>query len=289
MNLDLILGILQIVLIATTPLVFAGIGELVTEKSGVLNLGVEGMMLVGAVSAFIILVITGSYFLAFFVSILSGIIMSGLFAFLVLFLMSNQIATVLALTIFGIGLSSMLGKQYIGTPIDGLSPWFFVIFSFLIVFLVSYFFYKTKAGLILRAVGESHNSAHALGYSVIKIRFLSILFGGSMCALAGSYISICYAPMWQEGMTAGRGWIALALVVFATWKPERVLIGAYIFGGVTILQMNLQALGLRFPGQFFSMAPYVATIIVLVLISSNKLRIKLSAPASLTIPFYKGR
>ena len=289
MNLDLILGILQIVLIATTPLVFAGIGELVTEKSGVLNLGVEGMMLVGAVSAFIILVITGSYFLAFFVSILSGIIMSGLFAFLVLFLMSNQIATGLALTIFGIGLSSMLGKQYIGTPIDGLSPWFFVIFSFLIVFLVSYFFYKTKAGLILRAVGESHNSAHALGYSVVKIRFLSILFGGSMCALAGSYISICYAPMWQEGMTAGRGWIALALVVFATWKPERVLIGAYIFGGVTILQMNLQALGLRFPGQFFSMAPYVATIIVLVLISSNKLRIKLSAPASLTIPFYKGR
>ena len=289
MNLDLILGILQIVLIATTPLVFAGIGELVTEKSGVLNLGVEGMMLVGAVSAFIILVITGSYFLAFFISILSGIIMSGLFAFLVLFLMSNQIATGLALTIFGIGLSSMLGKQYIGTPIDGLSPWFFVIFSFLIVFLVSYFFYKTKAGLILRAVGESHNSAHALGYSVIKIRFLSIIFGGSMCALAGSYISICYAPMWQEGMTAGRGWIALALVVFATWKPERVLIGAYIFGGVTILQMNLQALGLRFPGQFFSMAPYVATIIVLVLISSNKLRIKLSAPASLTIPFYKGR
>ena len=289
MNLDLILGILQIVLIATTPLVFAGIGELVTEKSGVLNLGVEGMMLVGAVSAFIILVITGSYFLAFFVSILSGIIMSGLFAFLVLFLMSNQIATGLALTIFGIGLSSMLGKQYIGTPIDGLSPWFFVVFSFFIVFLVSYFFYKTKAGLVLRAVGESHNSAHALGYSVIKIRFLSILFGGSMCALAGSYISICYAPMWQEGMTAGRGWIALALVVFATWKPERVLIGAYIFGGVTILQMNLQALGLRFPGQFFSMAPYVATIIVLVLISSNKLRIKLSAPASLTIPFYKGR
>ena len=289
MSLEVFIGVIQIILVATTPLVFAAIGELVTEKTGVLNLGVEGMMLVGAVSAFIILVITGSYFLAFFVSILSGIIMSGLFAFLVLFLMSNQIATGLALTIFGIGLSSMLGKQYIGTPIDGLSPWFFVIFSFLIVFLVSYFFYKTKAGLILRAVGESHNSAHALGYSVIKIRFLSIIFGGSMCALAGSYISICYAPMWQEGMTAGRGWIALALVVFATWKPERVLIGAYIFGGVTILQMNLQALGLRFPGQFFSMAPYVATIIVLVLISSNKLRIKLSAPASLTIPFYKGR
>ena len=289
MNLDLILGILQIVLIATTPLVFAGIGELVTEKSGVLNLGVEGMMLVGAVTAFVTLVITGSYILAFIFSILSGIIMSGLFAFLVLILLSNQVATGLALTIFGIGLSSMIGKEYIGTPIDGLTPWYFVILSFLIVFVTSYFFYKTKPGLILRAVGESHSSAHALGYSVLKIRLYSILFGGSMCALAGSYMSICYAPMWQEGMTAGRGWIALALVVFATWKPNRILIGAYIFGGVSILQMNLQAFGLRLPGQFFNMAPYLATMIVLVLISSNKLRIKLSAPASLTIPFYKGR
>ena len=289
MNIDLILGIIQIVLIATTPLVFAGIGELVTEKSGVLNLGVEGMMLVGAVSAFVTLVITGSYFLAFLVSIISGILMSGLFAFLVLVLMSNQVATGLALTIFGIGLSSVIGKSYIGTPIIGMSPWFFVIFSFIIVFLIHHFFYKTKSGLILRAVGESHNSAHALGYSVLKIRLYAIVFGGAMCALAGSYMSICYAPMWQEGMTAGRGWIALALVVFATWKPRRVLIGAYIFGGVTIIQMNLQAFGLRLPGQFFNMAPYLATMIVLVLISSNKLRIKLSAPASLTIPFYKGR
>ena len=289
MNLDLIIGIMQIVLIATTPLVFAGIGELVTEKSGVLNLGVEGMMLVGAVTAFVTLVITGSYILAFAFSILSGIFMSGLFAFLVLILMSNQVATGLALTIFGIGLSSMIGKEYIGTPIEGLTPWYLVIFSFLIVFLVSYFFYKTKPGLILRAVGESHSSAHALGYSVLKIRLYSILFGGSMCALAGSYMSICYAPMWQENMTAGRGWIALALVVFATWKPGRILIGAYIFGGVSILQMNLQAWGVSLPAQFFNMAPYLATMVVLVLISSNKLRIKLSAPASLTLPFYKGR
>ena len=289
MNIDLILGIIQIVLIATTPLVFAGIGELVTEKSGVLNLGVEGMMLVGAVSAFVTLVITGSYTLAFIISILSGILMSGLFAFLVLVLMSNQVATGLALTIFGIGLSSVIGKAYIGTPITGMSPWFFVIFSFIIVFFIHYFFYKTKSGLILRAVGESHNSALALGYSVLKIRLYALVFGGAMCALAGSYMSICYAPMWQEGMTAGRGWIALALVVFATWKPRRVLIGAYIFGGVTIIQMNLQAFGLRLPGQFFNMAPYLATMIVLVLISSNKLRIKLSAPAALTYPFYKGR
>ena len=289
MNIDLIIGIVQIILIATTPLVFAGIGELVTEKSGVLNLGVEGMMLVGAVTAFVTLVITNSYILAFIFSIISGILMSSLFAFLVLILMSNQVATGLALTIFGIGLSSMIGKNYIGTPIDGLTPWYFVILSFLIVFFVSYFFYKTKSGLILRAVGESHNSAHALGYSVLKIRLLAIIFGGSMCALAGSYMSICYAPMWQEGMTAGRGWIALALVVFATWKPGRILIGAYIFGGVTILQMNLQAFGLRLPAQFFNMAPYIATMLVLVIISSNKLRIKLSAPASLTLPFYKGR
>tara|TARA_Y100001968_G_scaffold65055_1_gene55761 strand:- start:105 stop:974 length:870 start_codon:yes stop_codon:yes gene_type:complete len=289
MDFELLYGIVKIILIATTPLVFAGIGELVTEKSGVLNLGVEGMMLVGAVTAFVTLVITGNYFLAFTFSILSGIIMSSLFAFLVLILMSNQIATGLALTIFGIGLSSMIGKNYIGTPIEGLSPWFFVIFSFVIVFFISYFFYKTKAGLILRAVGESHNSAHALGYGVLKIRFCSIIFGGAMCALAGSYMSICYAPMWQENMTAGRGWIALALVVFATWKPGRILIGAYIFGGVSILQMNFQAWGLSLPGQFFNMAPYLATLIVLVLISSNKLRVKLSAPASLTIPFFKGR
>ena len=289
MNIDLIIGIINIILIATTPLVFAAIGELVTEKTGVLNLGVEGMMLVGAVTAFVTLVITGSYFLAFLFSIISGLIMSGLFAFLVLILMSNQVATGLALTIFGIGLSSMIGKEYIGTPITGLNPYFFIILSFVIVFALSYFFNKTKMGLIFRAVGESHSSAHALGFSVIKIRLLGILFGGAMCALAGSYMSICYAPMWQENMTAGRGWIALALVVFSTWKPNRIIIGAYIFGGVSIMQMNLQAFGLSFPGQFFNMTPYLATMIVLVAISNNKLRIKLSAPASLTKPFFKGR
>ena len=289
MNIELIIGIINIVLIATTPLVFAGIGELITEKTGVLNLGVEGMMLVGAVTAFVTLVITGSYFLSFLFSIISGLVMSGLFAYLVLILMSNQVATGLALTIFGIGLSSMIGKNYIGTPIQGLNPYLFVVLSFLIVFLVGYFFYKTKLGLIFRAVGESHNSSHALGYSVIKVRLMGILFGGCMCALAGSYMSICYAPMWQENMIAGRGWIALALVVFATWKPGRILVGAYIFGGVSILQMNLQAWGVNFPGQFFNMAPYLATMLVLIIISSNRLRIKLSAPASLTIPFFKGR
>ena len=287
MNIELIIGILNIVLISTTPLVFAGIGELVTEKSGVLNLGLEGLMLVGAVTGFITLVITGNYFYSLIFSIISGVILSGIFAFLVLNLMTNQIATGLALTIFGIGLSAMLGKKFSGTPIEGLSPYYFIIISFLLVFSVSYFLSKTKSGLIVRAVGENHNSAYALGYNVIKTRYLTIIFGGVMSSLAGYYISICYAPMWQEGMTAGRGWIALALVVFATWKPWRLLVGAYIFGGVAIMQMNLQAFGVELPGQFFNMMPYIATLIVLVFISSNKVRLKLSAPSCLNIPYEK--
>ena len=289
MSIELIIGILNIVLISTTPLVFAGIGELVTEKSGVLNIGLEGLMLVGAVTGFITLVITGNYFYSLFLSIISGVILSGIFAFLVLNLMTNQIATGLALTIFGIGLSAMLGKKFGGTPIDGLNPYYFIVISFLLVFFVAYFLSKTKTGLIVRAVGENHNSAYALGYNVIKTRYLTIIFGGVMSSLAGYYISICYAPMWQEGMTAGRGWIALALVVFATWKPWRLLVGAYIFGGVAIMQMNLQAIGVKLPGQFFNMMPYLATIIVLVFISSNKLRLKLSAPSSLNIPFEKNQ
>ncbi len=287
MSIELIIGILNIVLISTTPLVFAGIGELVTEKSGVLNLGLEGLMLVGAVTGFITLVLTGNYFYSLFLSITSGVILSGIFAFLVLNLMTNQIATGLALTIFGIGLSAMLGKKFAGTPIDGLNPYYFIVISFLLVFLVGYFLSKTKSGLIVRAVGENHNSAYALGYNVIKTRYLTIIFGGVMSSLAGYYISICYAPMWQEGMTAGRGWIALALVVFATWKPWRLLVGAYIFGGVAIMQMNLQAIGVKLPGQFFNMMPYIATLIVLVFISSNKVRLKLSAPSCLNIPYEK--
>ncbi len=289
MNIELIIGILNIVLISTTPLVFAGIGELVTEKSGVLNLGLEGLMLVGAVTGFITLVLTGNYLYYLLLSVISGVILSGIFAFLVLNLMTNQIATGLALTIFGIGLSAMLGKKFSGTPIEGLNPYYFIIISFFLVFFVGYFLSKTKSGLVIRAVGENHNSAYALGYNVLKTRYLTIIFGGVMSSVAGYYISICYAPMWQEGMTAGRGWIALALVVFATWKPWRLLIGAYIFGGVAIMQMNLQAIGVKLPGQFFNMMPYLATIIVLVFISSNKLRLKLSAPASLNVPFEKNQ
>ena len=244
-------------------------------------------MLVGAVTGFITLVLTGNYFYSLFISIISGVVLSGIFAFLVLNLMTNQIATGLALTIFGIGLSAMLGKKFAGSPIDGLNPYYFIVISFLLVFLVGYFLSKTKSGLIVRAVGENHNSSYALGYNVIKTRYLTIIFGGVMSSLAGYYISICYAPMWQEGMTAGRGWIALALVVFATWKPWRLLVGAYIFGGVAIMQMNLQAIGVKLPGQFFNMMPYIATLIVLVFISSNKLRLKLSAPSCLNIPYEK--
>ena len=214
-------------------------------------------------------------------------VLSLIFAFFVLNLLTNQIATGLALTIFGIGLSAMLGKKFSGTPIDGLSPYYFIIGSFLLVILVHHILYKTRIGLIVRSVGENHHSSFALGYDVIKTRYLTIMFGGVMSSLAGFYISICYAPMWQEGMTAGRGWIALALVVFATWKPYRLLVGAYIFGGVAIMQMNLQAFGVKLPGQIFTMMPYVATLIVLVFISSNKLRLKLSAPSSLNIPFEK--
>ena len=216
MSIELIIGILNIVLISTTPLVFAGIGELVTEKSGVLNLGLEGLMLVGAVTGFITLVLTGNYFYSLFLSIISGVILSGIFAFLVLNLMTNQIATGLALTIFGIGLSAMLGKKFAGTPIDGLNPYYFIVISFLLVFLVGYFLSKTKSGLIVRAVGENHNSAYALGYNVIKTRYLTIIFGGVMSSLAGYYISICYAPMWQEGMTAGRGSVSYTHLTLPT-------------------------------------------------------------------------
>ena len=198
MNIDLIIGILNIVLISTTPLVFAGIGELVTEKSGVLNLGLEGLMLMGAVSGFIVLVLTGNYFFSFFASIISGMILSLIFAFFVLNLLTNQIATGLALTIFGIGLSAMLGKKFSGIPINGLSPYYFIIGSFLLVILVHHILYKTRIGLIVRSVGENHHSAFALGYDVIKTRYLTIMFGGVMSSLAGFYISICYAPMYDR-------------------------------------------------------------------------------------------
>jgi len=295
---DWVVPIILTVITAATPLVFAGIGELVTEKSGVLNLGVEGMMLVGAVSGFITALVTGNYFLAVGAAALAGAIMAFLFGVLTLSLMANQVATGLALTLFGVGLSALMGQEFVGEPIAALSklnitglsdlpfigPIIFgqdvlVYLSFAMVALVSWFLYKTKAGLILRAVGDSHDAAHSIGYPVIAIRYLAVMFGGAMSGMGGAYLSLAYTPMWAENMTAGRGWIALALIVFATWKPGLVLVGAYMFGGITILQLHAQAAGLNVPSQVLSMLPYLATILVLVLISKDESRIRKHAPA----------
>ena len=285
---------------AATPLLFAALGELITEKAGVLNLGVEGMMLAGAVTAFATATGTGSLFAGIVAGALAGTVLSLLFGFLTLSLVANQVATGLALTIFGIGLSALLGQGYVGTPLEALSklhipgisdipiigPVVFgqdilVYLSFVMVGAVIWFLYHTRAGLVLRAVGESHDAAHAIGYPVIVIRYLAVAFGGAMAGVGGAYLSLAYTPMWIENMTAGRGWIALALVVFATWRPGRVLFGAYLFGGVTILQLHVQGIGLDIPSQLLSMLPYLATILVLVLISRDQMLIRLNAPADI--------
>ncbi|MZR31334.1 ABC transporter permease [Sneathiella litorea] len=295
---DWLVPVFLTVITAATPLVFAALGELVTEKSGVLNLGVEGMMLVGAVSGFITVLATGNYFLAVGAAALAGAIMAFLFGILTLSLMANQVATGLALTLFGVGLSALMGQDFVGEPVAALTklniaglsdipfigPILFgqdalVYFSFIMVAVVSWFLYKTKAGLVLRAVGDSHNAAHSIGYPVIAIRYMAVMFGGAMSGIGGAYLSLAYTPMWAENMTAGRGWIALALIVFATWKPGLVLVGAYMFGGITILQLHAQAAGLNVPSQVLSMLPYLATIIVLVLISKDESRIRKHAPA----------
>lgn len=302
MSLDagMLAAVVVTVIGAATPLLFAAIGELVVEKSGVLNLGIEGMMLVGAVCAFAAVAATGSYVVGIAAAILAGAAMALLFAFLTLTLLSNQVATGLALTMFGIGLSALFGRDYVGSPVDrlpqldvpGLSDLpllgpllfahdFLVYLSMAMVMAVSWFLYRTRAGLVLRATGENHDAAHAIGYPVVAIRYLSVLFGGAMCGLAGAYLSLSYTPMWAENMTAGRGWIALALVVFATWKPGRAMLGAYLFGAVTILQLHVQGAGVDVPSQVMSMLPYLATILVLVLISRDSVRIRLNAPACL--------
>ncbi|THB73156.1 MAG: ABC transporter permease [Desulfobulbaceae bacterium] len=296
------------IITAATPLLFAALGEMVTEKSGVLNLGVEGMMIMGAILGFVAVHFTDSVTVALLVSILAGSAMAALFGLLVLKFHASQVPTGLALTIFGIGLSALIGQSMVGIAYDGLPklslpvlsslPFigdvFFrhdilVYLSLIMVFVIYYFLNKTRAGLILRAVGDSHDAAHAMGYPVVKIRFLAILFGGGMAGLGGAYLSLAYSPLWVEQMTAGRGWIALALVVFASWRPGRVLLGAYLFGGITILQLHAQALGIGVPSQVMSMLPYLATIIVLVIISSDPGKIRLNAPASLGRPFHPSR
>mgnify|MGYP003339315645 FL=1 len=296
------------VILSSIPIMLAATGELVVERSGVLNLGVEGMMLMGAVIASITVITTGSLFLAVIFGALSGLLTSIVFGFFALVLATNQVATGLALTIFGTGLSGLIGAEYVGKAIQRLEalnipilsnipylgPVLFshnilVYFSFIIVFIVGWFLLKTKSGLVLRAVGNNHDSAHALGYSVVFIRFCSVMFGGLMAGLGGAFLPLVLTPHWAEGMTAGKGWIALALVVFASWRPLRIPIGALLFSGITVMQLVGQARGWAMPSQFLSMLPYLATIAVLVIISRNKEFSIINAPASLGKLFIAGK
>ncbi|MFW2587976.1 ABC transporter permease [Sagittula sp. SSi028] len=290
------------IMVSATPILFAAIGEMVVEKSGVLNLGVEGMMITGAVIGFAIAINTGSPLLGFVGAACASAVLSLSFGLLTQFLLSNQVATGLGLTLVGLGLSSLIGKPYEGMksptlpkldlgPLSDLPVVGRMLFSHDVMVYVSLvlvaatwaFLKYTRAGLILRAVGESHDSAHALGYKVVRIRLAAICFGGACAGLGGAYLSLVRVPQWTEGMTAGAGWIALALVVFASWRAGRVLVGAYLFGGVTVLQLNLQAAGADVPVALLSASPYLITILVLVLISAVG---RHGAPASLGRPFH---
>jgi simple sugar transport system permease protein len=301
---DVILTIIT----ASTPLLLAAIGELVVERSGVLNLGVEGMMVVGAVAGFAVAFATGSLLLGVIAAILAGMLLAALFGMLTLTFVANQVATGLALTLLGLGLSGLVGENFVGQPgarmpklhIPGLSDVPFVgpivfeqdavvYLSFLLVAGVSYVLFRTRIGLIVRAVGDNHASAHVLGYPVVPVRYLCVLFGGACAGLAGGYLSLAYTPQWIENMTAGRGWIALALVVFASWLPWRVLVGAYLFGTVTILGFVLQGLGVGIPAQLLSSLPYIVTILALVVISGNRMLMRANTPACLGQAFVPDR
>jgi len=302
---DQLAQLFVLTLAAGTPLVFAALGELVTEKSGVLNLGVEGMMLVGAVTSFIVAAATRSPWLGVAAGMGAGAALSLVFGMLTLSLMANQVASGLALSLFGVGLSAFLGLDYVSVVIEPINPLDvpglstlpvvgklvfghnpLVYLSLLLFAAIQWFMYRSRAGLVVRAVGESPQSAHAIGYPVVRIRYLAVMFGGACAGLGGAYLAVAYTPLWVEGMTAGRGWIALALVVFATWRPWRVLAGAYLFGGVTLAQFQAQGLGVDIPSQYLSMLPYVATIVVLAIISRDAATIRLNAPASLGKPFH---
>ncbi len=292
---------------AGTVLAIAGLGLLINERAGVLNLGAEGLMLVAAIAGFATAVHTGSDVLAFGAGMAAGGVLAAVFGLLVIWLNTNQYATGLALSLFGAGFSAFVGIQYtqqkIGDrsrfEIPGLAdiPFFgpalfkqhpMVYFTVLGMFALSWFLYRSRAGLVLRAVGESPESAHALGYPVRRIRLAAVVAGGALCGLSGAYISVIYTPLWVEGMIAGKGWIALALTTFATWRPARILLGAYLFGGVTMLQFHLQGEGVQIASQWLSMLPYLATIVVLVLISRNPTWIRVNMPASLGKAFFPG-
>ena len=292
-------------LAAATPLIFAGLGELVAERTGVINLGVEGMMLVRPIAGFAAPAETGYGAAAGLpAGAVAGALTALIFAFFALSLAANQAACGLALTIFGVGLSAFIGQSYISYSLPGLKPIAIPLLSDIpllgpvlfkqdaVVYLsivayagVAWTLSKTRLGLLLKAVGESPEAAHAIGYPVILIRFGAVAFGGAMAGIAGAYLSTVYTPLWVQNMSAGRGWIAVALVVFATWKPTRLLLGAYLFGFVTILQFHAQGLGIMLPVQFLAALPYVATIVVLVIISRDRRLLQNNLPASLGKPF----
>ena len=299
--------LLAATLSAGTVLAIAALGLLINEKAGIVNLGAEGMMLCAALAGFATVVHTGNSWLGFGAGMLAGALLAALFGVLVIWLNTNQYATGLALSLFGAGFSAFAGTRYVQEklpeqshyPIPFLAdlpfagPAFFrqhpmVYLTIALTLGLIWFLYRTRAGLVLRSVGESPESAHALGYPVRRIRMAAVMVGGALCGLAGAYVSVVYTPLWVEGMIAGKGWIALALTTFATWRPARVLLGAYLFGGVTMLQFHLQGLGVDIPSQFLTMLPYLATIVVLVLISRNPQWIRLNMPSSIGKPFHPG-
>jgi len=292
---------------AGTVLAIASLGLLINEKAGIVNLGAEGMMLCAAIASVATVVHTGSGMAGYAAGMAAGALMAAVFGGLVIWLNTNQYATGLALSLFGAGFSAFAGTSYvkekmpdqIGFEIPFLSdiplvgpalfrqhP--FVYLTVVFAFGLIWFLYRTRAGLVLRSVGESPESAHALGYPVRWIRLAAVVTGGALCGLAGAYLSINYTPGWTQDMVSGKGWIALALTTFATWRPARVLLGAYLFGGVTMLQFHLQGVGVDVPSQFLSMLPYVATILVLALISRNPRWIRINMPASIGKAFYPG-
>jgi len=291
---------------AGTVLAFAALGLLINERSGIVNLGAEGIMLVAAIAGFAVGV-HGSDWLAFAAGAAAGALLAAAFGLLVIYLNTNQYATGLALSLFGSGFSAFIGIAYtqeklperphfsipgladipfIGPALFRQHPMVYIAIA--LTFGLAWFLYRSRAGLVLRAVGESPESAHALGYPVRRIRLIAVMVGGALCGISGAYISVVYTPLWVEGMVAGKGWIALALTTFATWRPARVLLGAYLFGGVTMLQFFLQSEGVQVPSQFLTMLPYIATIVVLVLISRNKAFIRINMPASIGKPFFPG-
>jgi simple sugar transport system permease protein len=307
MDYELISLIIHAVLVASTPLVFAGLGALIQERAGVLNLGIEGLMIVGALAGFAVALADYPLMVSVAAAAIAGALLSSIFGVLVLKLYANPVATGLALTLFGLGLSALLGAQYIGQAAPQVAVWSIpvlseipiighalfshdplVYFSILMAWLIWWFLTRSRAGLILRSVGENHTSAHALGFSVVGIRFLAIMAGGALAGIGGSYLTLVQTPLFVEGMTAGRGWIALALVVFASWRPFRVIAGAYLFGSVSIVQLHGQALGVSIASQWLSMLPYLITIVALVVIASRANRSH-AAPGSLGQVFKESR